>query len=158
MPYFRCPTCNKKLRAPDAVRKVACPSCGQKIRVPTGPRLVNVHTLPAAANPTVLGGWENDPPPPVEPHRGVAVMILGIVSLFLMPLPLGWFAWSWANIDLRKMDAGLMDAEGRGMTEAGRVCGMISTYVCLFCLGLMVAIIVLMILMLVLGVLAGSFR
>jgi hypothetical protein len=52
---------------------------------------------------------------------------MGVVSLFVMPLPLGLFAWFWANQDLRKMNAGRMDGEGRGATQAGKVCGMISS-------------------------------
>ena len=30
------------------------------------------------------------------------------------------------NTDLREMDAGLMDPEGRGMTQAGKVCGIVA--------------------------------
>ena len=31
-----------------------------------------------------------------------------------------------ANGDLREMNAGLMDPSGRGLTQAGKICGMIS--------------------------------
>jgi hypothetical protein len=61
-----------------------------------------------------------------EPHRGTAILVLGVLSLFTMPVPLGLIAWLWANEDLKKMDAGVMDPEGRGSTQAGKVCGMIS--------------------------------
>jgi hypothetical protein len=30
------------------------------------------------------------------------------------------------NSDLRAMDAGLMDPTGRGITQAGKICGMVS--------------------------------
>jgi hypothetical protein len=51
---------------------------------------------------------------------------MGVLSLFILPVPLGLIAWLWANEDLKKMDAGIMDPAGRGSTQAGKVCGMIS--------------------------------
>jgi hypothetical protein len=39
------------------------------------------------------------------------------------------------NADMAEMDAGTMDPEGRGMTQAGKICGIIS--VCLAILGLL---------------------
>jgi predicted Zn finger-like uncharacterized protein len=72
-----------------------------------------------------------------EPHRGVLILILGIVSLVLvgvqagicLPLPLitGLISWIMGGSDLRKMNAGQMDPEGRGMTLAGYICGIIGT-------------------------------
>jgi hypothetical protein len=66
-----------------------------------------------------------------EPHRGTAILVIGVLSLFIMPLPLGLLAWIWANEDLRKMNAGRMDPEGRGMTQAGKVCGILSSVLAL---------------------------
>jgi len=84
-----------------------CPACG-------------VRQTPGHYAPQVFAG---------EPHRGIYILVAGIASLCLAPaVPLGPIAWSWANTDLRKMDAGLMDPEGRGMTQAGKVCGMISSF------------------------------
>ncbi|MDP7009652.1 MAG: hypothetical protein QGI78_08800 [Phycisphaerales bacterium] len=48
-------------------------------------------------------------------------------------MPLGIIAWVMANGDLKKMDAGTMDPEGRGNTQAGKICGIIS--VCLALVG-----------------------
>ena len=31
-----------------------------------------------------------------------------------------------SNNDLKKMDAGIMDPEGRGLTQGGKICGMVS--------------------------------
>ena len=42
-------------------------------------------------------------------------------------MPLGILAWIFAKDDLKAMDAGMMDQGGRSNTEAGRICGMIST-------------------------------
>lgn len=41
--------------------------------------------------------------------------------------PLGIAAWIMGNGDLKQMNAGSMDPEGRSMTNAGRICGMIAS-------------------------------
>jgi len=51
--------------------------------------------------------------------------VLGILSLIVCG-PLGIAAWIMGNNDLREIDSGVMDPEGRGMTQAGRICGMIA--------------------------------
>ena len=69
-------------------------------------------------------------PPGVEPHRGAAVLVLGLVG-FLVTLGcgvgfiLGIVAWVMGSVDLRKMDAGRMDPSGRGLTQAGRILGIV---------------------------------
>jgi hypothetical protein len=83
----------------------------------------------------------------LAPHRGTAVLVLGILSL--MPICVGWIlgiiAWVMGNSDLREIDAGRMDPSGRGIVQAGKICGMISVilhivvigiYLCLFMLGM----------------------
>ena len=73
-------------------------------------------------------------PPPVtpglKPHRGSAVLVLGILSLVIgcAGWILGIIAWTMANTDLREMDAGIMDPAGRGNTQAGKVCAMVGTF------------------------------
>jgi hypothetical protein len=66
----------------------------------------------------------------LEPHRGQLIMILGLVSFVMAPLILGPTAWIMATGDLRKMDAGQMDRAGRDQTQIGRICGMLSTLLC----------------------------
>jgi predicted Zn finger-like uncharacterized protein len=60
------------------------------------------------------------------PHRGTLILVLGILSLVVCGL-LGPVAWIMGNADLNEMRLGRMDAEGKGVTNAGRICGMIST-------------------------------
>ena len=78
------------------------------------------------------------PMPPVvsghvafKPHRATAVLVLGILSLVIGCI--GWImgivAWMMANADLREMDSGVMDPTGRGMTQAGKICGMVSVII-----------------------------
>ncbi len=61
----------------------------------------------------------------MQPHRGAMILTLGILSLIFCQL-LGIVPWVLASSDLRAMSEGSMDAEGRGLTEAGRICGMIA--------------------------------
>jgi hypothetical protein len=58
-------------------------------------------------------------------------MILGILGLVMggVGLILGPIAWIMGRNDLRAMDAGRMDSSGRSNTNAGRICGMIATFV-----------------------------
>jgi hypothetical protein len=64
------------------------------------------------------------------PHRGGAVLTLGILSLVFSLCPivgfiLGIIALTQGSSDLTAMDSGHMDPEGRGSTVAGRTCGLI---------------------------------
>ncbi len=73
-------------------------------------------TAPTMAQPTVQGT--------LKPHRGGMVLTLGIVGIACC-LICGIIAWVMGKNDLREMDAGAMDPAGRGMTQAGKICGMI---------------------------------
>ena len=61
----------------------------------------------------------------LRPHRATLVLILGIVGLVCC-MPAGIVAWVLGHQDLRDMNSGLMDPAGRGMTQAGKILGMIS--------------------------------
>lgn len=76
--------------------------------------------------------------PGMKPHRGTLILVLGILS-FLVCFICGIFAWIMGNADLREMDAGRMDPSGRGMTNAGRIIGMIN--IILLCVMILVYII-----------------
>lgn len=54
------------------------------------------------------------------------ILVLGIISVISCPL-LGPIAWIMGKGDLEKIDRGLMDPEGRGLTQAGMVCGILGT-------------------------------
>jgi hypothetical protein len=95
----------------------------------------------------------------LQPHRGVLIMILGIGSLVGnaiiggVALLLGPIAWYLANQDLKEMDAGRMDPEGRQLTQVGKICGIIATV--LLIIGV-VALCVLSLLCIIPGILAGA--
>ena len=82
-------------------------------------------TAPTVAQPPAQGG--------LKPHRGGVVLTLGILGLVLCVI-CGIIAWVMGKNDLREIDAGTMDPAGRGLTNAGKICGMIS--VILACAGL----------------------
>ncbi len=64
------------------------------------------------------------PPPMLKPHRGGGILALGIVGI--MPCFIcGIIAWIMAKNDLAEMAAGQMDPAGRGMTNAGKICGIV---------------------------------
>lgn len=65
-----------------------------------------------------------------EPHRGVIVLLLGILSIVfscacLLSWALGYAAMNMAATDLEKMERGSMDPAGQGMTTTGKICGML---------------------------------
>ena len=62
----------------------------------------------------------------MKPHRGVLILILGILSFVFCSIFTSIPAWIMGSSDLKQMDAGTMDPAGRGMTNAGRILGMIN--------------------------------
>jgi predicted Zn finger-like uncharacterized protein len=70
------------------------------------------------------------------PHRGSTILVLGILSFFCLTPIFGPMAWVMGSNDLKEMRAGRMDREGEGLTNAGRICGIISTCLCIagFCI------------------------
>ena len=85
----------------------------------------------------------------MKPHRGVLILILGILSFVFCGIFTAIPAWIMGNGDLKEMDAGAMDPAGRGLTNAGRILGMIATI-------LTIITVVGLILLAVLGVLGGA--
>lgn len=75
-----------------------------------------------------------------EPHRGTLVLVLGILGL-VVPIPLvgliiALCALAMGRADLKKIDSGAMDPDGKGTTLAGWICGIIGTiWQTLFLLG-----------------------
>jgi hypothetical protein len=148
---IKCPSCQRQLQVPEnfAGQKVQCPKCAATFvaGAPAG--------LPAAPREAVertTADWE---PPPRErrrghddydddygddyedrytrrdylPHRGTAVLTLGILSLVICWPILGPIAWIMGNSDLKEIRSGRMDPEGEGYTNAGRICGIVATCV-----------------------------
>lgn len=108
------------------------------------PNLIPANIPPAAAAPSVYA-----PAAPqqryLQPHRGAAVLTLGILGLVAC-LICGIIAWVMGNNDLREMRAGRMDRSGEGMTNAGRICGMIACILAMAGAGIYLIFLVVMLL------------
>jgi uncharacterized membrane protein YphA (DoxX/SURF4 family) len=79
----------------------------------------------------------------MTPHRGVLVLVLGILGLVGCGIFTAIPAWVIGSGDLKAMDAGTMDPSGRSLTNAGRICGMIATIlaiVAVVIVGLLIAL------------------
>jgi hypothetical protein len=61
----------------------------------------------------------------VAPHRGAAVLTLGILGFVCFIC--GIIGWAMGSADLRAMRDGRMDRSGQQMTSAGHICGIVST-------------------------------
>lgn len=159
----RCDECKKRLKVPDtsAGKKIRCPECGERISVPEpeedlvapdedqddgGYGVEKEDEEEVRRKKKKRKSYEDDYRPKRKskrPHRGVLILILGIVSILIGCIPLGaWFvafrAMAMANEDLSDMDSGRMDRSGAGMTQAGKICGIIGSVLAL--LWLIVAI------------------
>jgi Flp pilus assembly protein protease CpaA len=84
----------------------------------------------------------------MKTHRGVLILVFGILGLVVCA-PFGIAAWIMGSGDLKQMDAGQMDPGGRGMTQAGRICGIVATV--LLAIGVVVGV-----LLFALGVLGAA--
>ena len=76
----------------------------------------------------------------MKPHRGTLVLVFGILGLVLCA-PFGIAAWIMGSGDLKQMDAGQMEPSGRGLTNAGKICGIIATV--LLGIGIVVSVLLL---------------
>ena len=147
-----CPSCQRELRVPDQLigKLVKCPACSTtftaSLSEPSPP--VDAETEQQTYRPQQEPPLEDVPEEPgqgeedYEPrplrsrrrrrfyveHRGALILTLGILSLVLCPLQvLGPVAWTMGNNDLAAMRSGRMDPSGEGITQAGRICGIIGT-------------------------------
>ena len=78
----------------------------------------------------------------MQPHRGVLILVFGILGLVMCQI-FSIVAWVMGRSDLAEMDAGRMDPEGRSLTKAGQILGIIGTL--LFVVGMLFALVVVII-------------
>jgi hypothetical protein len=73
----------------------------------------------------------DDRPDYERPHRGGMILAFGIISLVICQLGIGLvfgiLAWVMGNSDLKAMDAGEVDPEGRQLTQTGKILGIVGT-------------------------------
>lgn len=97
-----------------------------------------------AVPPAVPTGSQSES---LKPHRGTTVLVLGIIGLACCFI-CGIIAWVMGKNDLAEMDAGSMDPTGRGLTQAGKICGMISV-------GLQVIVLIIWLITAIISISAG---
>ncbi len=75
----------------------------------------------------------DDRPRYERPHRAGMILAFGIISLVffqcMIGLVFGILAWVMGNTDLRAMDEGEMDPDGRSLTRTGRILGIVGLIV-----------------------------
>ena len=146
-----CPSCNRRLHVAEAHlgEYVQCPSCQATFTAELpAPRENPTASLPFPGQERVqharqeqgfkdLDAERRDVNYPGVPHRGALILTLGILGLLLSCCPLaGWvlgiLAMSLGNEDLRQMALGGMDRSGKGLTQAGKVLGLVAVIVATF--------------------------
>jgi hypothetical protein len=153
---INCPSCQRRLQVPDTLigQDVQCPTCGATFVAALGRRASGVverlpEEAPALEAPADepgdrparrrsrddddYGDFDEDERyrrrrrRDLAPHRGSTILTLGILSLVLCGIILGPIAWAMGSTDLSEIRAGRMDPDGEGITNAGRICGIIGT-------------------------------
>lgn len=79
----------------------------------------------------------NYAPGGLKPHRGTMILVFGILGLVVCFI-FAIVAWVMGNRDLQEMRAGVMDRSGEGLTNAGRILGIVAAILNIIGLGLAV--------------------
>jgi predicted Zn finger-like uncharacterized protein len=149
---IECPQCHRQLRVPEGMigRLVKCPACAVTFTVsdapearPASPEVAGLDPRPSEPIPfqdepdEPRRGVDREPRDlerprpgvPLAPHRGGMILTFGVVSLVCgcLGIVCGPMAWVMGNADLEEIRAGRMDPEGEGLTNAGRICGIVGT-------------------------------
>lgn len=141
---FSCNSCGTTLRVPDEHlgKQARCPKC-QNLNIvqaasheppPISYPVNDPEAQAKPGNPYAVGQGTVLPPGGIagpayqSAHRGGMILTLGVMAIVcnIACVP-GILAWVMGSADLKQMDAGRMDPEGRGLTQAGMIMGMIMT-------------------------------
>jgi hypothetical protein len=130
-----CPSCGKKLKVADDLigREVRCVDCARTFAAekpgapPPSPSREMAHEPDREDDDYRPSRRRRSRGSYQEEHRGPMILILGILAIVMggIGLVTGILAWMWGKADLKKMDAGTMDPEGRQLTQIGWILGMV---------------------------------
>ncbi len=89
---------------------------------------VNPYSSPSFSPSVSMGGRSRH----ARPHRGGMILAFGIIGITGLCVTgiggiFGPIAWVMGHSDLKEMRMGRMDRSGEGSTQAGMICGMITT-------------------------------
>lgn len=150
-----CPSCQRKLQVPETFygQTVQCPECRQTFTAQPPPT-TGVQPPPALLPlplPLPPAPPPADPPRrrprfdtdyddedddfdidarerrPGLPHRGGAILALGILGVVLCGMIFGPIAWTMGSTDLAAIRQRRMDPSGEGLVQAGRILGIVAT-------------------------------
>jgi predicted Zn finger-like uncharacterized protein len=154
----KCPACKTMFSATQRGLEDSVPSPRETDEPPSRSTAVMAPRQSSPPQESDNGDIEEDPRPSkrrrlkrgrdYQPHRGTIILVLGILAIVTgLHLILGPIAWIMGNADLKEIHAGRMDPEGEGMTNIGRVLGMVATIIgivaiVLFCIGFLIWLIV----------------
>ncbi|MGB1928949.1 MAG: DUF4190 domain-containing protein [Mariniblastus sp.] len=134
---FPCMHCSTILRIDEKHigKQARCPQCqtlnlvSENMQFSTG----DSEQSEPSSSPSNPYSSKFSPPPAtpirnLQPHRGGLILGLGIASIVcnVCCLP-GILAWIFGKQDMRQIDQGSMDPEGRSMTQVGMIMGMVIT-------------------------------
>jgi hypothetical protein len=141
----RCPSCERELKLPEdlAGKRVRCPQCAATFTAaPPAPLPASTSRPPPDAyerrsrRRRFHDDYDDEDEDDFDfgrpsrfdyhPHRGAVILTLGILSLAVCGI-MGPIAWIMGNMDMREIRSGRMDPSGEGLTNAGRICGIIAT-------------------------------
>jgi hypothetical protein len=153
-----CPSCQRKLQVPENLlgQDVQCPTCGATFLAQAGGAAPSKTSRQSESRAMERSSrrenndedYEDRDRKRVrkrkrhdyEPHRGTLILVLGILSFFVAGPILGPIAWIMGNNDMEAIRSGRMDPEGEGATNAGRICGMVSTIISIVMLAISLVI------------------
>lgn len=146
-----CPSCQRKVQVPEVLagQDVQCPTCGATFvaKLPGASKATperwetGVDRPPSWKEPLPQGGHEDyrdygrpgdydrafDPyRRDLMPHRGTTILVFGLLGVVLCPF-FAPAAWIMGNADMTEIRAGRMNPDGEGLTQAGRIIGIIGT-------------------------------
>jgi hypothetical protein len=140
--FITCPACQSRLQFPESLagHQVQCPKCGATFSAagpepaPLIPKDLEDEAV-VKRRPRYEDDYYDEYPDRdyswwsrrFEPHRGSTILVLGILSLVMCGPILGPIAWIMGQTDMNEIRSGRMHPDGEGLTNAGRICGMIAT-------------------------------
>lgn len=109
-------------------REVICVKCHQRLRVPQAP--ADAGAVVRAEVPRSSMGSDALPEAAGVghrlPHRASLVLVLGLLGFIPCCGFVGAIAWVFGVSDIKKMHSGEMDPSGEGVTNVGKILGMLA--------------------------------